>query len=143
MNRVDAAAHQEKMDAQRLARENERLQRKISLLQGEIGGLREDLERSQAFTWIWFGTTFLFVLGTYGRVTEILDGSIRTASCAPRGVYLPNVQHLDIPWCGTGGGRIFLRRGNGDTSIAGPLRPQLAEERWDGADRRRERRRMA
>lgn len=73
MNRVDAAAHQETMDAQRLARENERLQRKISLLQGEIGGLREDLERSQAFTWIWFGTTFLFVLGTYGRVIEILD----------------------------------------------------------------------
>ncbi len=73
MNRVDAMARQEKMDAQNLARENELQQRRNTLLQSEIGGLREDLEKSQAFTWIWFGTTLLFALGTCGWVTEILD----------------------------------------------------------------------
>ena len=60
MHDIDELTQQHPADAKLFKMESDRLQRKNLLLQNEIKGLREELETSRTFTWIWFVTTLLF-----------------------------------------------------------------------------------
>ena len=60
MHDIDELTQQHPADAKLFKMESDRLQRKNLLLQNEIKGLREKLETSRTFTWIWFVTTLLF-----------------------------------------------------------------------------------
>ena len=60
MHDIDELTQQHPADAKLFKIESDRLQRKNLLLQNEIKGLREELETSHTFTWIWFVTTLLF-----------------------------------------------------------------------------------
>ena len=69
---IEELTQRQPADAKLFKMESDRLHRKNLLLQNEIKGLREALETSRTFTWIWFVTTLLFGSISYAWLVDWL-----------------------------------------------------------------------
>ena len=72
MHDIEELTQQQPADVKLFKMESDRLHRKNLLLQNEIKGLREELETSRTFTWIWFVTTLLLGSISYARLVDWL-----------------------------------------------------------------------
>ncbi len=70
MHGIEELTQQQPADAKLLKTEIDRLHRKNLLLQNEIKGMREALETSRTFTWIWFVTTLLLGSISYAWLVD-------------------------------------------------------------------------